>query len=116
MPVVLAVDWYHFIGDDPVFHFVTFRVKIRVSSDGGVAVEVSHYDPFSPSGWMVWRRLPSNINLIPRTSVSSSTDLWVSAAGSMFFTRIRSSPLGLLSLSLLKVSKPLTEKRWLGLR
>ena len=48
----------------------------------------------SSSGWMAWRRsvfdggeyrlymdrgLPSNINLIPRTSVSSSPDLWRSA-------------------------------------
>ena len=49
----------------------------------------------SSSGWMAWRRsvfgggeyklymyrgLPSNISLIPRTSVSSSPDLWISAA------------------------------------
>ena len=33
-----------------------------------MAVEVSHYDP-------------SNIALIPRISVSSSPDLWISAAG-----------------------------------
>ena len=61
------------------------------------------------------RGLPSNITLIPRTSVSSSPDLWISAAGQMFFTRIRSPPLGPCSLSLLKVLKPLTEKRWFGL-
>ena len=50
----------------------------------------------SSSGWMAWRRsafgggeyglymdrgLPSNISLIPRTSVSSSPDLWISTAG-----------------------------------
>ena len=48
------------------------------------------------SGWMAWRwsvfgsgeyrvymdkGLPSNISLIPRTSVSSSPDLWISADG-----------------------------------
>ena len=43
--LVWAVDKYHFIGDDPVFHFVSFRVRICVSPAERVAVEVSHYDP-----------------------------------------------------------------------
>ena len=87
----------------------------------------------SSSGWMAWRLsafgggeyrlymnrgLPSNSSLIAvsSVSVSSSPDLWISAARQMFFTRTISPPLGPCSLSLLKVSKPLTEKRWFGLR
>ena len=46
--LIWAVEWYHLIGDDTVFHFVSFRVKIRVSPAGIVAVEVSHYDPSFP--------------------------------------------------------------------
>ena len=46
MWLVWAVDLYHLTGDDPVFHFVSFKVKIRVSPAGRVAVEVSHYDPY----------------------------------------------------------------------
>ena len=84
------------IGNDSVFHFVSFRVKILVSPAGRVAVEVSHYDPFSPfrldgvemehfggGEYKLYmdRGLPSNISLIPRTSVYSSPDLWISAAG-----------------------------------
>ena len=38
MWLVWAVDLYHLTGDDPVFHFVSFRVKIRVSPAGRVAV------------------------------------------------------------------------------
>ena len=68
----------------------------------------------SSSSWMAWRwrdfgggeyrlymdrGLPSSITLIPRISVSSSPNLWISAAGKMFFTRIRSPPLGPCSLS-----------------
>ena len=48
MWLVWAVDEYHLIGDDPVFHFVSFRVKIRVSPAERMTVKVSHFDPSFP--------------------------------------------------------------------
>ena len=53
MWLVWAVNQYYLTGDDLVFQFLTFWVKIRLFLAGRVTVEVSHYDPFFP--WVAWR-------------------------------------------------------------